>query len=132
MDFLTVEQRSQRMSLIRSKGTKPERLMASRLRKAGIRFRCHLKNLPGRPDFVLIDLRTVIFVDGEFWHGKDFQKWKHKLQPFWLKKIERNMARDIEVDSKIKTLGWNVVHVWGKDVVNLDLNALRPVPVDGG
>lgn len=114
-DFLTPEQRSHRMSLIRSSGTKPERLVASLLRQSRIRFRRHAK-LPGTPDFVLVESNVAVFADGDFWHGRSFEESKAKLSPFWKDKITRNRARDRRVDKALRRLGYSVVRLWETDV----------------
>jgi len=101
-DFLTPEQRSKRMSLIRGKDTVPERAMARLLRRAGIKYRSQAR-LPGTPDFRIIGSRAVVFVDGDFWHGRDFDSWRHKLAPFWLAKITRNRERDTRVEDRKST-----------------------------
>jgi len=103
------------MSLIRSSGTKPERLVASLLRKNGIRFRSHVK-LPGTPDFVLVDVPVAVFADGDFWHGRRFDEIRHKMAPFWKDKIAKNMSRDRRVDRALRLLGYSVVRLWESDV----------------
>ncbi len=119
-DFLTTEERSHRMSLIRGKGTVPEKTMATLLRQAGIRFRRHV-SLPGTPDFRICFAdrkltRIVVFVDGDFWHGNDWDKLKKKLKPDWIKKITRNMERDGEVTTELQGRGFVVLRFWEKDV----------------
>lgn len=99
---------SERMSRIRSKNTGPERAMAKLLRGAGIRFRRHQK-LPGTPDFRLVGTKIVVLTDGIFWHGRN--GWA-KLNPFWRKKIKRNVQRDAEVNQALKSRGWTVIRVW--------------------
>ena len=80
-DFLTQEERSARMRLIKSTGTKPEQQLADLLTQRGICFQPRRDDLPGKPDFVLTDVPVAVFVDGEFWHGKDYAAWEHKLSP---------------------------------------------------
>lgn len=115
MDVHTKEQRSYNMSRIRSKNTGPEKVLFSLLKKQNIFFRKHGK-LPGKPDAVLIRQKLVVFVDGEFWHGKDFEKWKNKLQPFWYEKISINRARDRKVDRLLRKQGWHIFHFWESDL----------------
>ncbi len=115
-DFLTKKERSIRMSLIKSKNTKPELKMASVLRKAKIRFRRHRSNILGKPDFLILGTKVLVFVDGKFWHGKDFEKWEHKLKPFWREKIIRNMERDRTVKQTLQGLGWKVLRLWEDEV----------------
>lgn len=115
-DFLSKAERSRRMSLIRSKDTAPERVFARMLRSARLRFRRHQKTLPGCPDFSLVDHQAVVFVDGDFWHGRHFGSWSHKLRGYWLEKISRNMRRDRRVRAKLRQLGWKVARVWETDL----------------
>ena len=115
-DFLTKKQRSERMALIKSKNTKPELRMASILRKAKIKFRRHKKNILGKPDFHLVGTKILLFVDGKFWHGKDFEKWGHKLKPFWREKIIRNMDRDKTVRRELQSDGWKVIRLWEDEI----------------
>jgi DNA mismatch endonuclease Vsr len=119
-DFLTKKQRSERMALIKSKNTKPELKMASILRKAKIRFRRHRKKIMGNPDFHIVGTKVLLFVDGKFWHGKNFENWGHKLKPFWREKIIRNMARDKDVKKTLQGDGWKVVRVWEDEVCNAE------------
>ena len=115
-DFLTKEQRSHRMSLIKGKDTLPERQMARLLRAVGLRFRRHRRDLPGRPDFALVGHRVAIFCDGEFWHGRDYPSLRRKLNAWWRAKIERNMARDKESDRALRSAGWRVLRFWEDDL----------------
>ncbi len=114
-DFLTPAERSERMSLVRSTGTKCEKAMARLLRAAGIRYRTQ-RPLPGHPDFVLADHPITVFVDGAFWHGRRFDAWQHKLAPFWHRKIQSNMARDHRVNRRLRRMGFSVLHVWEDDL----------------
>lgn len=112
-DFLSKAERSRRMSLIRSRDTVPEKRMAEMLRKAGIKYRRYA-NLPGTPDFIVG--KMVLFVNGDFWHGRGFDKWKKKLSPWWRKKIATNKRRDARVDACLRRMGFSVVHCWEKDI----------------
>lgn len=116
MDVLTKDQRSYNMSRIRSKNTRPEKLLFKLLRAKGISYRKHL-NLPGKPDVGISGYKLILFVDGEFWHGKDFDNWKAKLQPFWLNKISENIRRDKRNDRILRKSGWHVFHIWGLDII---------------
>src|SRR4051812_43973011 len=111
-DFLTPEERSHRMSLVRGKNTQIERVVSRGLRRAGLSFTQNSSRLPGRPDIAFHRIRVAVFLDGDFWHGKDFAVWSQKLLPFWRAKIERNIARDKEKDRALRALGWKVIHVW--------------------
>ena len=100
------------MSRIRGRDTGPEKLMAEILRAAGVRFTEQVRTLPGRPDFVLEERRVVVLVDGDFWHGWQFDRWKHKLAPKWRTKIAANIRRDRRNRSALRTDGWTILRVW--------------------
>lgn len=120
-DIFTKEKRSEIMSLIRSKNTKPElvffKLMSSSLHKEGYRYRKHYNTIPGKPDAAFVSRKIAIFVDGDFWHGYKFDLEKTKLsEGYWREKIVRNIQRDKEVNKKLKKLGWKVMRFWEHDV----------------
>ena len=115
-DKLTKEQRSALMGRVRQKGTAPELALRSALHRRGLRFRKNFKGLPGSPDIVFTKRKLAIFVDGNFWHGHDFDAWKEKLQPFWRAKIERNIERDAQNGADLEALGWRVLRVLEKDI----------------
>ncbi len=114
-DVHTKATRSYNMSKIRSKDTKPEMLVRSYLHKQGFRFRLHDKKLPGKPDIVLPKYKTVIFVNGCFWHGhkgcKYFVVPKTRTK-WWLEKINGNIERDKKAKRALKKLGWKVINIW--------------------
>lgn len=112
-------QRSYNMSRIRSKDTKPELLLRKALWAQGIRYRTHSRDLPGKPDIVIKKYKLAIFVDGEFWHGHQWDKTSgriHSNRDFWIPKIERNMQRDRENNAALIARGYTVFRFWGKDV----------------
>ena len=109
---MSVATRSAVMSRIRGKGTKPERAVAELMAGAGLRWEEHCKDLPGRPDFVLRDLKIAIFVDGDFWHGWRFPAWRLKLSERWEQKIEGNIRRDIRNFRALRRGGWKVIRIW--------------------
>ena len=116
---MTPEQRSRCMAAIKSKNTKPEMIVRKYLFSKGLRFRVHVKKLAGSPDIVLPKYKTVIFVNGCFWHGHDGCKYSHLPKSnefFWSQKIRRNKARDIANDYVLQTLGWRVLRVWECDL----------------
>lgn len=115
-DNLTPEQRSYCMSRIKGKDTGLEVRIRSALHKRGLRFRKHLKELPGRPDIVFSRARVVVFVDGDFWHGYRFPSWEHKVSDFWKKKISKNRERDIRNHRKLQKMGWAVIRLWQNDI----------------
>lgn len=114
-DIFSIEIRSDIMSKIRSKNTKPENLVRKFLYDNGFRYRKNLKSLPGTPDIVIKKCRTVVLVNGCFWHGhencKKFKMPKTRVE-FWTEKIERNRLRDVESIEKLQRLGWDVVVIW--------------------
>lgn len=115
MDRVNPEKRSEIMSHIRGKNTKPELLVRSLLHRAGFRFCLHRKDLPGKPDIVLPKYKTVIFVHGCFWHRHPgcFKATNPKTNTeFWQEKFARNIVRDYEVSKKLEKSGWLVVVVW--------------------
>ncbi|MDO5607953.1 MAG: DNA mismatch endonuclease Vsr [Capnocytophaga sp.] len=119
MDRLTKEQRRKNMQANKSTGTKPELLLAKTLFARGHRYRKNDKTVFGKPDLTFKKIKLALFVDGEFWHGKDWHKRKNDLktnQEFWNKKIERNIGRDKEVNEKLSKQGWTVLRFWSKDI----------------
>ncbi len=116
MDRLTKEQRSYNMSQVRSKNTLPEKLVSRGLRKEKVKFRKHYK-LPGKPDILLTTEKIASFIDGEFWHGRKFNQWKHKLSKFWLEKIGGNIKRDKRNRKELKERGWEVIRLWDKEII---------------
>ena len=112
---MTPEQRSRRMATIHSKDTKPEVLVRKFLFAKGLRFRVCDRKLPGKPDIVLPKYRTVIFIDGCFWHGHEDCKYSRLPQTnteFWKSKIETNKARDIKNVNALIAAGWHVIRLW--------------------
>ena len=119
MDKLTPEQRRRNMQSVKATGSKIEVLLAKKLWSMGLRYRKNDSRVPGKPDISFYRLRVAVFVDGEFWHGKDWERRKldHKSnQDFWFKKIERNMARDAEVNEVLLKSGWKVLRFWGREI----------------
>lgn len=116
---MTLEQRSRCMAAIRGKDTKPEMIVRKYLFSRGLRFRVQVRKLSGNPDIVLPKYKTVIFVNGCFWHGHEgcryFRLPKSNVE-FWKTKIERNVARDIHNEEELTVLGWRVLRVWECDI----------------
>ena len=114
-DVHTPEVRSYNMSMIRGKNTKPEIIVRKFLHSRGFRFRLHKKELPGKPDIVLLKYKTVIFIHGCYWHGhknceyfvipKTRTKW-------WMNKIEGNKANDKKNNIKLRKAGWRIITLW--------------------
>jgi DNA mismatch endonuclease (patch repair protein) len=116
VDTLTPEQRRKAMQLVKTKDGPLEHAVRSALHRKGYRFRKHLKSLPGKPDIVFTRQKVAIFVDGDFWHGYHFNKWRDKMGPYWQNKIEGNIARDKKNFSTLRRRGWIVVRLWGHQV----------------
>jgi DNA mismatch endonuclease (patch repair protein) len=112
---MTKEQRHKCMSSIRGKNTRPEMIVRSYLFSHGLRYRIHVKKLPGTPDIVLRKYMCVIFVNGCFWHGHDgcgeFRPPKSNTA-FWSEKIRRNKERDARVRVSLRLMGWHVIQLW--------------------
>ena len=120
MDRLTTEQRKKCMKSSKSKGTKPELILAQALWHQGLRYRKNDKSIFGKPDLSFKKYKIAIFVDGEFWHGKDWEIRKSDIKSnreFWVTKIERNMQRDKKVNDYLIKEGWKVFRFWGKDIL---------------
>lgn len=108
-----------RMSRIRLKRGVAETILANALWNSGIRYRYNYKKLPGSPDLAITRYHIAVFVDGEFWHGKNWEMRKPRLKSnreYWIEKIEENMARDLRNDQILSSMGWQVIHFWEKDV----------------
>ena len=114
-DTMTPEQRSRCMSAVKGKDTKPEMIVRRYLFSKGLRYRLHVRSLPGNPDIVLPKYKTVIFINGCFWHGHEGCKYyrlpKSNVE-FWESKITNNKNRDVVNEIKLKELGWRVIRIW--------------------
>ena len=114
-DVHTPEQRSYNMSRIRNKNTKPEELVRKHLFSQGFRYRKNDSRLPGKPDIVLPKYKTVIFVNGCFWHGHEgcrYFVWPKNNAEFWENKISGNIQRDRRNRQVLTGQGWNVIVIW--------------------
>ena len=123
MDVHSRETRSYNMSRIRGKNTRPEELVRKFLFRHGFRFRKNVKQLPGCPDIVLPKYRTVIFVNGCFWHvheGCSKFVWPSSNEDFWRNKLLENKKRDQENFLKLSEMGWKVLIVWECELKNFD------------
>ena len=115
------EERHKIMSKIRGKDTKPEIILRKYLWSKGLRYRKNYKGLPGKPDIAITKYKVAVFCDSEFFHGKDWDKQKEKVEKgshadYWVKKIERNMERDRIKDNDLYKHGWRTIHFWSKDI----------------
>jgi DNA mismatch endonuclease (patch repair protein) len=115
-DNKTKAQRSYNMSRIRGMDTAPELAVRRAAYTRGLRYRTHNMKLPGRPDMVFAGIRVLVFIDGDFWHGWQFPRWRSRLSPFWQAKIERNRKRDVRNFAKLRRAGWTIVRIWEHDV----------------
>ena len=116
------EKSHKNMSKIHGRDTSIELILRKALWKKGYRYRKNYKEIPGRPDIVLTKYKIAIFCDGEFFHGKDWEVLKPRLEQgknpeYWVKKIQRNIDRDDEKDKELLFQGWTVIHFWGKDII---------------
>lgn len=125
-DNLTRDQRHKSMSHIKSKNTSIEVKLRKALWHNGYRYRVNFKELPGKPDIAITRYKIAIFCDSEFFHGKDWEILKPRLEKgsnadYWVHKIEKNRERDEEVNKELLFKGWTVVRFWGKDILkNVD------------
>ena len=125
MDVHDKKTRSYSMSQVKGKNTKPEELVRKYLFAQGFRYRKNDKRLPGSPDIVLPKYKTVIFVNGCFWHGHEGCKyfvWPKSNEEFWKNKIETNIARDKQKTKALEELGWNVIIVWECELKKATIN----------
>ena len=125
MDKITPEQRHYTMSRIRGKDTKPEILVRKYLFSEGFRFRKNDKRYPGHPDIVLPKYKTVVFVNGCFWHGHEGCKYytvPKTNTEFWVAKVRRNQERDRADAEALEAMGWTVITVWE---CQLDRNSIE-------
>jgi DNA mismatch endonuclease, patch repair protein len=121
MDIWSKQKRSDVMSKIRGRNTKPEMLLRTALFNAGFRYRLHKKDLPGKPDIVLAKYKTVIFVHGCFWHyHTDCREGRipSTNSQFWKEKLEKNVMKDFKHSEQLSLLGWNVLIVWECEIEN--------------
>lgn len=114
----------------KSTGTVPEILLAKTLFSRGHRYRKNDKTVFGKPDIVFKTIKLAVFVDGEFWHGKNWNERKHDHKTnveFWTKKIERNIERDKEVNNELVKVGWTIMRFWAKEVKKNLLNCVMQI-----
>lgn len=121
-DIFSFQKRSDIMSKIGGKNTKPEILVRKFLFSKGFRYRINVKTLPGKPDIVLPKYKTVIFVNGCFWHGHNCKKGKlpSSNTDFWRGKISNNKLRDDKNSDLLIKLGWKVIIIWQCEISKID------------
>ena len=120
------------MQSIRSKDTKAEIALRKALWHNGYRYRKNYNKLPGRPDIALTKYKIAVFCDSEFFHGKDWDLKRKKLQnseraDFWISKIERNIERDRENEKALHFLGWSVLRFWAKDILKDTAGCIKTI-----
>lgn len=123
MDKLSFKERSRNMSRVKSRDTKPEKLVRRLVYSMGYRYRLHLKNLPGSPDLAFLGKRKAIFVHGCFWHqhsGCPNCRIPKTRQDFWISKLKSNKENDKKVLQKLSELGWEVMIIWECELANKD------------
>jgi len=128
--FETDEKTSKRMSKVKLKRGDAEKRIAKLLWHKGYRYRLNYKGLPGSPDIAIQRYKIAVFIDGEFWHGKDWEKRKSRLKrnrDYWIEKIEENIARDSIVDKKLKAAGWIPIRFWSKEALNNAEECIRAI-----
>ncbi|MCI8542829.1 very short patch repair endonuclease [Acetatifactor aquisgranensis] len=126
------ETRSKTMSHIRGKDTSIEVALRKALREKGYHYRKNYKALPGSPDICLTKYKLAIFCDSEFFHGKDWEVLKPKVEKgnngeYWVRKIQDNIERDSEIDKRLLFMGWTVIHFWGKDILKKTDECVRTI-----
>ncbi|NOZ34821.1 MAG: very short patch repair endonuclease [Chlorobi bacterium] len=133
MDRHTSEQRRRNMQAVKSTGTKIEIILGKALWKKGFRYRKNVKTIFGKPDFVFNKYKIAVFCDSEFWHGKNWETKKYEIKSnrdFWYKKIERNIERDVEVNTKLKKEGWTVLRFWGQEILKNTDNCVKQIETE--
>ena len=129
-DIWDKKKRSEVMSKIRSKNTKPELTLRKALFARGFRYRMNYKKLPGKPDIVFTKYKVAIFIHGCFWHGHEREICKYAIGTpktnieYWTKKIASNKRRDNENTLKISSMGWNILTIWECEIMqknNIDI-----------
>ncbi len=126
------EKSTKAMSRIKGRDTSIELALRKALWARGYRYRKNYKKIPGRPDIAITKYKIAIFCDSEFFHGKDWEILKPRLErgknpDYWIPKIQRNMQRDVEKDQALINEGWTVIHFWGKDILKNTDECIRVV-----
>lgn len=115
-DIFTKEKRSEIMRKIKNKNTNIELLLRKELFKRGYRYKVK-NNLFGKPDFIFTSKKIAVFCDGDFWHGRKYQREKKNYKTFWVEKIKINIARDKKVNTRLRKEGWVVLRFWKTDIL---------------
>ncbi len=126
MDKHTPEQRSFNMSQVKSTNTKPEIFIFSLLDMRGVKYEKHYKTY-GRPDVAFPGKRIAVFINGEFWHGRNYNKEKDRYKDFWIEKIQKNIIRDKQNYKLLRKDGWTVIKIWDKDIKKFPKRELNKI-----
>lgn len=127
-DTFTRSKRSEIMSLIRAKNTGIEKKVFSFLRKNKIHFQRHYSKAAGNPDIAVPSKKIAIFIDGDFWHGYMFRKWKRRIPKiYWQNKIASNIARDRKNRLALRRRGWRVLRIWGHEISKNENKAMAKI-----
>jgi DNA mismatch endonuclease (patch repair protein) len=116
-DHLTPAQRARAMKRVKLKNGSLEKLVQRELQAKGLKFRRHVRALPGKPDIVFQKEKVAVFVDGDFWHGWRLPVWEHKLSKFWRDKLRANRARDQRNFRRLRAQGWKVIRIWQHELL---------------
>ncbi len=130
-DIMSKAQRSRHMALVRGRNTGLElaflRLVSAELYPLGYRYRKHCRNVFGTPDIVFAKFKLAVFIDSDFWHGRNYKRLAARMTPFWREKIERNMERDRQVSRKLRRQGWSVLRFSEGEIKNRPSSAIERI-----
>jgi DNA mismatch endonuclease (patch repair protein) len=130
-DVMSKDQRSRLMAAVRGRNTRFEltmmRALSADLYPLGYRYRKHYRGLRGTPDIVFVGYRLAVFLDSDFWHGRNYHRLKSRMNAFWRTKIERNMERDRQVDRALRRLGWSVLRFGESEIKGRPQSVVRKV-----
>lgn len=125
-DHMTSEQRSRAMKRVKLKNGSLERIVQQELKARRLKFRRHVRSLPGSPDIVFYGSKVAIFIDGDFWHGWRLPAWELSLSAFWRDKLRKNRARDRRNFRKLRSRGWKVIRLWQHQIAsNLEVSIAK-------
>jgi DNA mismatch endonuclease (patch repair protein) len=128
--FTTTKRRSELMKRIKSKDTTPEVEFRKQFWARGYRYRVNYSRLPGKPDIAFTKYSVAVFIDGEFWHGYNWNEKRERIKSnrdYWIRKIEGNMARDKKATVLLQDMGWTVVRFWEHEVKREPLDCVNRV-----
>src|SRR3954463_6766532 len=130
-DIMSKAQRSRHMALVRCRNTRFEltflRLVSAELYPLGYRYRKHCRHVLGTPDIVFAKFKLAVFIDSDFWHGRNYKLLAARMTTFWRAKIERNMERDKQVTRKLRRQGWSVLRFGQAELNKRPSSAIRRI-----